>query len=1428
MEGQEGKVESGDQVAPAIVLPPKAQLRFFPPQETLGFHVDLARVAPNGEGEQLQASCPPDASAPNRTLDTHSPPSTPHLPHPLKHEGNQCSSSPTLLHGMVEGRVPLWIKWRGKWQAGLQCSLEDCPGQTIKAMPTYGRKSYIVVFFPNTKSFVWTDWQLVCPMFENPEPLAFGTHESGRDSVSDLNAARQFMLRKISSALLDISDRLPVQAVVNCARDVRFWKDFAKDAAKAVSYQELGGLLVMLKNMILPNFIKEFWLQNYVEDWKQQCERVETAASMEKLAKELKSAVVWDEVGKLWDQMEQTNMDSEWTTWKENANSIDLNAPTHSIMAQNRPCNLPHGISEGSHRQGSPAYAGIEDSEQQDSKRIKIEDKPNISELPADTLIQRGIGKNTYILSLSAVTNSTQSWGSRNEGAVVEPVDDQKKGKLPMLDNPGDDSSGLICIGTTKFGRRCTHKARDRSVFCLKHTSKLGNGENFASMPYAAASSGSMGLQPHEAEQAVLGNRKRKLGTASAGKPSSSSSKASKLASKVAAQFAGGTRCVGWCANGTQCSHRAKLGVKYCEKHLPTSMKGHQERIQASNATQSTQINENALRLSRLRELVNEYISFRLGEDGAHSSQHSNTWQKFIDAIRLEVDSKLNLTESLCSLISSEMESLKNHFEQEVSETQKASSSSIPRPIEPGSCSMPSAGEVAFEHLSNVELLKQVSMKCTMSIPRYRCKLCAQEFVELNVLGQHWRACHKKEAQQYFRGFACQHCNLPFTNKKALYRHRNNHHPGMSSQTKSLLALCNICSRQFMSFEDLWQHVICSHPDQMCAYWPVTTDFNSSLTPWKPSGLEVFDFGKCSDCDNKFSTYAELQQHRESAHKSYELSSHMESLRRISSPTDELKYKCKICGLRFRLLPDLGRHHQAEHKPAQLMRLKNGNDDALSSSPLEQINSIMGGEKSKKKLQKLDIRRAPAGSFKTETPVVAQQHAVSCDQTIADVEDYAGPKLEGFPSSSDILAVARSVCCKNKLYSVLLKKYVSLPHRLALKAAKLCSEANVRLEFYRDGYVCPYSCKEVALSSDSKPLTDSSFSFGNGLSSLPQFSQPFPKNSFLLTNKDILLDESHVVLTVSPGVKERIHDKMVLCEDLSFGKERVPIPCVVDRDVLGPCNCPACVENQNNQPEALMPWLNFSYVTKRTLDPSLGLDTESSGLGCGCQGLQCSPAQCEHVYIFDNDNTDAQDINGQPMVGRFPYDSQGCIILEEGYLVYECNSICSCHESCHNRVLQKGVQVKLEVYKTRHKGWAVRTAQRIARGTFVCEYIGEVLDDCEANKRGERYDKEGCSYLYDIDAHIDIGRRGRPKPFVIDATKYGNVARFINHSCCPNLVNYQVLVESMDCQLAHIGLYATRDINIGEELAYDYRYKLLPGKGCPCHCGAIECRGRLY
>lgn len=87
--------------------------------------------------------------------------------------------------------------------------------------------------------------------------------------------------------------------------------------------------------------------------------------------------------------------------------------------------------------------------------------------------------------------------------------------------------------------------------------------------------------------------------------------------------------------------------------------------------------------------------------------------------------------------------------------------------------------------------------------------------------------------------------------------------------------------------------------------------------------------------------------------------------------------------------------------------------------------------------------------------------------------------------------------------------------------------------------------------------------------------------------------------------------------------------------------------------------------------------------------------------------------------------------------------MCSCSRTCTNRILQNGVRVKLEVFKTEKKvafsllycfqesiltslhvdsqGWALRAAETILRGMFVCEYVGEVLDEQEANKRRHRF-----------------------------------------------------------------------------------------------------------
>jgi uncharacterized protein len=78
---------------------------------------------------------------------------------------------------------------------------------------------------------------------------------------------------------------------------------------------------------------------------------------------------------------------------------------------------------------------------------------------------------------------------------------------------------------------------------------------------------------------------------------------------------------------------------------------------------------------------------------------------------------------------------------------------------------------------------------------------------------------------------------------------------------------------------------------------------------------------------------------------------------------------------------------------------------------------------------------------------------------------------------------------------------------------------------------------------------------------------------------------------------------------------------------------------------------------------------------------------------------------------------------------------------------------------------------------------------------------------------------------MIDAAFGGNLARWINHSCDPNC-------EAVE-EDGRIYIESIRDIEPGEELAYDYNYILderhtpKMKKRFPCRCGAPACRGTI-
>jgi euchromatic histone-lysine N-methyltransferase len=89
--------------------------------------------------------------------------------------------------------------------------------------------------------------------------------------------------------------------------------------------------------------------------------------------------------------------------------------------------------------------------------------------------------------------------------------------------------------------------------------------------------------------------------------------------------------------------------------------------------------------------------------------------------------------------------------------------------------------------------------------------------------------------------------------------------------------------------------------------------------------------------------------------------------------------------------------------------------------------------------------------------------------------------------------------------------------------------------------------------------------------------------------------------------------------------------------------------------------------------------------------------------------------------------------------------------------------------------------------------------------------------------------------FTIDAAEYGNIGRFINHSCSPNLYAQNVLWDHDDKRVPHIMFFADENISPLQELTYDYNYEIghvhdVNGvvKVKYCHCGSAQCRGRLY
>ncbi|XP_024937729.1 histone-lysine N-methyltransferase eggless isoform X2 [Cephus cinctus] len=409
----------------------------------------------------------------------------------------------------------------------------------------------------------------------------------------------------------------------------------------------------------------------------------------------------------------------------------------------------------------------------------------------------------------------------------------------------------------------------------------------------------------------------------------------------------------------------------------------------------------------------------------------------------------------------------------------------------------------------------------------------------------------------------------------------------------------------------------------------------------------------------------------------------------------------------------------------------------------------------------------------------------------------------------------------------------------------------------------------------------------------------------------------------------------VKINDLSYGVENVPIPCVNELD------------------HALPDTIRYSTRREPTEGVNLNVDPEFLCC-CDCEDDCQDKSKCQCWQLT---------IQGATLGGRVLNTAVGYVYkrLPE--------------PTCLNRVVQHPLTLKLQVFKTAPRGWGIRCLNDIPLGSFICIYAGRLLTEQSANEGGKNYGdeylaeldyiegvegiKEGYesdvlepeevetnttddekksktaeakrgSYESDEDFNVDIpvnvneaetasirkrlrkrktgddisenasedpnedtnkaakgsdvsqvklstkesnptdddiytisdeedseDRRREPSRFdpavepaqlerskfksvrdffgvdeavyIMDAKTTGNIGRYLNHSCDPNVFVQNVFVDTHDVRFPWVAFFAQNYIRAGQELTWNYSYDVgsIPGKSIICKCGASNCRGRL-
>ena len=153
-------------------------------------------------------------------------------------------------------------------------------------------------------------------------------------------------------------------------------------------------------------------------------------------------------------------------------------------------------------------------------------------------------------------------------------------------------------------------------------------------------------------------------------------------------------------------------------------------------------------------------------------------------------------------------------------------------------------------------------------------------------------------------------------------------------------------------------------------------------------------------------------------------------------------------------------------------------------------------------------------------------------------------------------------------------------------------------------------------------------------------------------------------------------------------------------------------------------------------------------------------------------------------------DKSICPCIREGR---ECDpEFCKNCNHCSNTKAFDRIFKKTRVSKSLlTEGAGLFAAEKIMKNELIGEYIGEVIEKEEVERRSIINIPFDRNYAFELDDFYDI-----------DATKYGNKMRYINHSSFgyENCYARNVIVRGN----TEILFYAKRDIKKGEEIYLDY------------------------